>query len=56
MKREIETVRNVIVVAIVAALLAFVIWTVAAVEMHTSPEASRSCPVYLPFTAGESYP
>lgn len=99
MKREIETVRNVIVVAIVAALLAFVIWTVASVEGSTSslelptltpppvegtPDMSTPVapyppppgdpypppypppgdgypvpypgPVYLPFTAGESYP
>ena len=56
MKREIETIRNIIVVAIVAALLAFVVWTLATVEMHTSPGASCSCPVWLPFTAGESYP
>ena len=37
MKREIETVRNVIVVAIAAALLAFVIWTLAAADSRTSP-------------------
>lgn len=37
MKREIETVRNIIITAIVAALLAFVIWTLAAAEGRTSP-------------------
>ena len=37
MKREIETVRNIIVVAIVAALLAFVVWTLAAADGRTSP-------------------
>lgn len=37
MKREIETVRNIIVVAIVAALLAFVVWTLATVDARTLP-------------------
>lgn len=37
MKREIETIRNVVITAIAAALLAFVVWTLAAADMHTSP-------------------
>ena len=57
MKREIETVRNVIVVAIVAALLAFVIWTVAAVEMHTSPpELPTATPPMVDGTTVAPYP
>lgn len=37
MKRDIEAIRNVIITAIAAALLAFVVWTLAAADGRTSP-------------------
>jgi len=37
MKRDKETIRSIAVTAIAAALLAFVVWTLAAADMHTSP-------------------
>ena len=37
MKREIETIRNVVITAIAAALLAVVVWTLAAADGRTSP-------------------
>jgi len=37
MKRDIEIIRSIVVTAIAAALLAFVVWTLAAADMHTSP-------------------
>ena len=99
MKRDKETIRSIAVTAIAAALLAFVVWTLAAADGRTSPPelptatapmvegtpdtstpiapyppppgdpypppypppgdgypAPYPAPVYLPFTAGESYP
>lgn len=57
MKREIETVRNIIVVAIVAALLAFVVWTLAAADGRTSPpELPTSTPPMVEGTPDTSTP
>ena len=57
MKREIETVRNIIVVAIVAALLAFVVWTLAAADSRTSPpELPTATPPMVDGTTVAPYP
>ena len=37
MKREIEIIRSIVITAIAAALLAFVVWTLAAADGRTSP-------------------
>lgn len=49
MKREIETVRNIIVVAIVAALLAFVVWTLATVDARTLPPELPTATAPVPY-------
>lgn len=53
MKREIEAFRNGIIVAIAAALLAFVVWTLAAADGRTSPP---ELPTATPPMVGTSDP
>ena len=57
MKREIEAFRNGIIVAIAAALLAFVVWTLAAADGRTSPpELPTATPPMVEGTPDTSTP